>query len=99
MRPVLHGDAVAAARALLLVPRADRLHAMHTYLARADAADRYRKRFGRAHPCWGNGALMAVVQGEGEPPEPPLDASEYCRCLAEVFLALAAWREEKEEFA
>lgn len=95
MRPILPGDAVAAARALYARPPAARLGAMATMLARAEAADAYRKRFHRAHPAWGNGSLMALAQREDLPPEPPLDDPDYCRCLALVFATLADRRETR----
>lgn len=95
MRPVLHGDAVAAARRLWALPEGARACEMARMLARAEAADRFRKRFGRAHPHWGNGALMAVAGAQSLPPEPRLDDAGYCRCLAVVYSALAAWRAEK----
>jgi len=92
MRPVLPGDAVSAARALYARPPAERAEAMTRMLARAEAADAYRKRFRRAHPDWGNGSLMALALREALAPEPPLDDPDYCRCLARVFAALAEHR-------
>ena len=92
MRPVLHGDVVAAARALLAMPAEKRRSAMGTMLSRASAADAYRKRFGRAHGAWGNGSLMAVAHGYELRPEPFLDDAEYCACLVMVFDTLMAWR-------
>ncbi|HDR29185.1 MAG TPA: hypothetical protein ENN83_11355 [Rhodovulum sp.] len=89
MRPVLPGDAVAAARALFACPPGKRTASMALMLERAEAADAYRKRFGRAHPAWGNGSLMALAQRESLPPEPLLDDPDYCRCLALVFATLA----------
>jgi len=93
MRPVLHGDAVAAARVLSALQPAAREGAIARMLSRAEAADAYRRRFARAHPRWGNGSLMAVALSERPAGEPPLDDPDYCRCLACVFLALAARRE------
>jgi hypothetical protein len=93
MRPVLHGDAVAAARALFVLPAEDRDQAMALMLSRAEAADCYRRRFARAHPQWGNGSLMAAAMSQRLPPEPPLDDAEYCRCVASVFSVLADRRE------
>ncbi|MGB8623260.1 MAG: hypothetical protein WCD16_10615 [Paracoccaceae bacterium] len=95
MRPVLHGDVVAAARALLPLPERARRDALRGMLTRAGAADAYRKRFGRAHPDWGNGSLMAVAQRGATAPEPFLDVSDYCRCMALVFDTLVAWRAER----
>lgn len=34
-------------------------------LDQADAAHRYTKRFGRPHPIWGNGSLMARALAQG----------------------------------
>ncbi|GAA0286001.1 DUF7742 family protein [Rhodovulum strictum] len=93
MRPVLPGDAVAAARALYARPSTERQAAMSLMLVHAEAADAYRKRFGRAHPVWGNGSLMALAQREALPPEPSLDDPDYCRCLAIVFGTLADRRD------
>ena len=61
MRPVLHGDVICAACALLAVPRGTRWRQAREMVAQADAADRYRRHFGRAHPNWGNGTLMAAA--------------------------------------
>lgn len=95
MRPVLHGDVTAAARALLPLPEEVRPAALRGMLARAGAADAYRKRFGRGHPDWGNGSLMAVALRGVAGPEPFLDAPDYCRCLALVFEELVRWRAQK----
>lgn len=91
MRPVLHGDAIAAARALKRRPADERGPALALMLARAEAADAFRIRFGRAHPAWGNGSLMALVGRETLPAEPPLDDPDYCRCLSLVYGVLAEW--------
>ncbi|TCO70903.1 hypothetical protein [Rhodovulum euryhalinum] len=99
MRPVLHGDVVAAARALYVRSPEERLAAMALMLARADAADAYRKRFHRAHPEWGNGSLMALACRQDLPPEPPLDDPDYCRCLALVLASLADSRMSKAAFS
>lgn len=92
MRPVLHGDVVAAAMALLQVPQGRRAIAFDAMLDRASAADSYRKRFGRRHPEWGDGSLMAVALPRVFGPEPFLDDLEYCRCMALVFDRLVGWR-------
>lgn len=95
MRPILYGDVVCAARALLELPEAAQRVALRAMLARAAAADAYRKRFGRVHPDWGNGSLMGVARRRPLRPEPALDDPFYCRCLSLVFEELAAWRAEK----
>ncbi|MCV2880990.1 hypothetical protein [Actibacterium sp. XHP0104] len=96
MRPVLHGDVVSAARALMGLPEAARRAAFQGMLVRASAADAYRKRFGKAHPEWGNGSLMAVALPGVKGPEPFLDAPDYCRCLSLVFDMLVEWRAARQ---
>lgn len=88
MRPVLHGDLTNAARHLLALPASARPAACARLIAQADAADRYRKRFGRAHPHWGNGTLMAAARRLPLPTEPPLHDTDYANCLILVLTAL-----------
>ncbi len=94
MRPVLHGDVVAAARALYPLEVGARATTLDSLLRRAAWADAFRKRTGRVHPVWGDGSLMAVALGQDPPPEPPLSDSVYCDCLAQVFEGLVAWRRD-----
>ena len=95
MRPVMHGDVVSAACAVLPLPALQRRGAILRMLAQARAADAYRKRFGRAHPLWGNGSLMAVARGHRVGPEPGLGDPAYCACLAQVFDTLVEWYGER----
>lgn len=95
MRPVLHGDVIAAAQAVLCLPEAARAGALRVMMSRAAAADAYRKRLGRAHPLWGNGSLMALARRGPLPPAPALSDNEFCRCLALVFDTLVEWRAER----
>lgn len=57
MRRILIGDLLAAAAVIRAA--ADPAEATQTLITEADAAHRYAKRFGRPHPVWGNGSLMA----------------------------------------
>ena len=57
MRRVLIGDLLAAAA--VIGAAADPAQTSRSLIAEADAAHRYAKRFGRPHPEWGNGSLMA----------------------------------------
>lgn len=98
MRPVLHGDVAAAARALLSVPDKDQRGLMLQMLERASVADAYYKRFGRGHPVWGNGSLMAVALCYDMVAEPFLDDPSYCRCWVVVFETLILWRSERALF-
>ena len=92
MRPVMHGDLTSAARHLLALPASARQGICARLIAQADAADRYRKRFGRAHPLWGNGTLMAAARRIPLPKEPPLHDPDYADCLILVLSALAQRR-------
>ncbi|WGW02523.1 DUF7742 family protein [Tropicibacter oceani] len=89
MRPVLPGDVSAAARALLAVPASARGGLARRLVLQADAADRYRRRLGKAHPFWGNGTLMAAALGRGAArDEPRLDDPDYAECFIAVLNAL-----------
>ena len=99
MRPVLHGDMVAAALVLLRLPVSERSAVMRDMLEQAAAADLYRKRLGKGHPAWGSGSLMAVAMRQGRAAEPFLDDPDYCRCLITVFTTLLDWRQERAAFS
>lgn len=90
MRPVLHGDVVAAACALLAVPDQARAGLIRKLIAQAELADRHRLRTGRAHPVWGTGSLMSAAMARPRRDEPYLDDKDYAACMAEVFHALIA---------
>jgi hypothetical protein len=93
MRPITHGDVTATARAVLGLPGGARRRAVLTLLERADAADRFRKRFGRAHPFWGNGSLMAVaLGGAGATSVPRGSDTGYLEAMAVVIEAILEWR-------
>ncbi|WP_449240103.1 DUF7742 family protein [Candidatus Rhodobacter oscarellae] len=84
----MHGDIVAAARVLYDAPQAARPLILDRLLSQAERADIYRRSEGAIHPFWGDGSLMAVALRKRPPPEPPLEDTEYCACLAQVFDAL-----------
>ncbi|MBK5928306.1 hypothetical protein [Rhodobaculum claviforme] len=88
MRPVLHGDVVAAARVLLCVPEVRRGRVMAELLRAADLADRYRRVTGRVHPDFGTGSLLAASAAWTRQDEPALDDPEYLDCLVAVLVAL-----------
>lgn len=93
MRQIAHGDVTAAARRLLDLPPESHKAAVTALLDRAEAADRFRKRHGRAHPFWGNGSLMAVALS-GRPPrgEPFLSDPDYLQAIATVIEGILDWR-------
>lgn len=92
MRPILPGDLSAAARALLCVPPAARGTMARRLLQEADAADRYRRRFRRAHAFWGNGTLRAAALARKVKDEPRLDDPDYLDCQFKMFEALMVWK-------
>jgi len=93
MRAVLHGDVVAAARCLLACPASERRVLMCRLLVMAEAAARFRRRAGHAHPRFGDGCLQTAAQVFPMKPEPCLDDPEYCACMLDVFESLLDWRE------
>jgi hypothetical protein len=88
MRPVLHGDVVGAARALLAVEAGDRNSLIHRLMMQAHWANKYRQMWGKVHPIWGDGSLEVAAVQHRQMPEPYLDAPEYCECMITVFEAL-----------
>lgn len=92
MRRVLHGDLVQLGRMLLTCPAPDRERTCLRALAEAHAADKYRRRFGRRHPEFGDGSLAAWAMRFPRPPEPPLDDPDYAACLRIVLTCLEDMR-------
>lgn len=88
MRPVMHGDVVAAARVLRSEIPETRPALLARLLRQTERADRFRKDTGRVHFLWGDGSLMTAALRRRPVPEPPLDDLDYCSCLAMVFEAL-----------
>lgn len=93
MRPVLPSDVEAAARALRPLPEAVRAAWLRRILAQTQAADAYRKRFGRAHALWGDGSLSGRLGPSAGAPD--LRDPLWCRCMAQVLDILADWRCEQ----
>lgn len=96
MRPVVHGDVVAAARVLWNSPDADHARLLARLLNEARWADAWRKRTGRAHPLWGDGTLMAAALMRRPGPEPSLADSRWLRCLATVLEGLVTAAGQRE---
>jgi hypothetical protein len=88
MRPVLPGDVSAAARALLAVPPGLRAGLARRLVAEAEAADRYRRRFRRAHALWGNGTLRAAALMRPLAAEPRGDDRDHLACQGLLIEAL-----------
>ena len=82
MRPLAPSDLSTAARMLLVLPDADRVAVMGRVISEAEAADRYRKRIGQAHPFWGNGSLEAAARARPLAPPRKFSDSDYLACIA-----------------
>lgn len=70
MRRCLIGDLLAAADCVVGMAGEDQSRHLARLLAEAHAAHRYARRFGRPHPRWGDGSLMARALAERPTPEP-----------------------------
>ena len=94
MRPVLHSDVIAAARALLAVPVALQESTCTRLLREAEWADRFTRRLGKPHPFWGNGTLLGAARGHKWGAEPTFDDPAYCTAFEVVLSQLAGrkWR-------
>ncbi|MFC3180091.1 DUF7742 family protein [Cypionkella sinensis] len=80
MRRCLPGDLIEAAA--LLAASATPQTLLTQLLDQADAAHRYAKHFGRAHPVWGNGSLMARALAEAGPRHPQTHSAQFLSALA-----------------
>lgn len=94
MRAITQGDVSAATRAVLNLPADVRSAAVRAMLEKAHAADRFRKRCGRAHPVWGNGSLMGIALSvRNRMGEPRLSDLGHLEAMATVIDAILDWRQ------
>ncbi|WP_438826413.1 DUF7742 family protein [Ruegeria atlantica] len=84
MRPVLHGDISAAARALLAAPPTERDRLCSRMIEEAELADKHVSQTGKLHPIFGNGSLMATARTRMLVDEPNFDDLQYCQCYEMV---------------
>lgn len=93
MRTITQGDVSVAARAIRGLPPDVQRHAISLLLEAAHAADIFRKRFGRAHPLWGNGSLMAAAMVAGGGRQDPFASDlPHLEAMAAVIEAILDWR-------
>lgn len=97
MRPVLHGDVSAAARALLAVPQRSRRSLCIKMVAEAELADLHVQRTGRLHPDYGNGSLMTAARTRVLADEPSFDDPNYCQCFGMVLRQLIRHQARKTQ--
>lgn len=84
MRPVLHGDVSAAARALVAAPQSDRDRLCERMILEAELADKHVGQTGHLHPLFGNGSLMSTARTRRLADEPSFDNLQYCQCFEQV---------------
>lgn len=89
MRPVLHGDVISVARAMLRVEAGERERLCIRIFRQAEQADIYVLRHRKLHPKFGNGSLMAAARRLPLADEPTFDNTEYCQCVISVLTLLA----------
>lgn len=92
MRPVNLADIEVAARVLMAVEEDDRPKTMADIIARADVADRWRRKLHRPHPVYGTGTLMSAAQAYSKAPRPLCIARDELYAYAVVIEALVARR-------
>jgi hypothetical protein len=84
---------MALARGIAEVPAPDRAMACQAAFERAHVADKYRKRFGRLHPKWGNGSVMGFAMlAYKTRKQNDLSDPAYCDAFACALVALKTWR-------
>lgn len=93
MRPILLSDIESATQHVITLPEHERKQAVLNALWKAEAADRFRKRFRSAHPKWGRGSLSDLFQGESADVRGPIwDQPEEVSAIASVLAAIVDWR-------
>ena len=93
MRAVMIGDLMALARGISGLPAAKRVSECLRAFDCAHVADKYRKRFGRLHPKWGNGSVMGfALLAYGGHRRHDLSDPAYCAAFEIVLKALRLWR-------
>jgi hypothetical protein len=90
MRRCLIGDLIEAAAVVAALDSADKSACCQRLISQADAAHRYAKRYGRAHPTWGNGSLMARALMERPLKIWPHSSAPFLQALSLITQSLAA---------
>jgi len=90
MRQPRHEDVHAVARALLSVAEHRRTWVMRRIFREADLAMASIRNGASAHPKWGEGSLMSAALRRKPIAAPSLSDPEFCRCLAQVYQAIAS---------
>ncbi len=100
MRQVSHADLSACARLLWCNPVQDWPEIIETILTCAEAADRFRKHFGRLHGVWGDGTVAGYIGANFIlPPEPCLSAPGYIEAQLAFLHAVLKWRQQQKRMS
>jgi hypothetical protein len=101
MRPVLPGDVFALANQLARWSADTWPERCERLFFEADCADKYRKRFHRLHPAWGNGSLMGRVMALSDHNgcSAHFGDPKFCGALAGSLTSLSDWRAFKAKCA
>jgi hypothetical protein len=89
MRRCLAGDLLSAAEAIAAAAPGAQDPLARRLIQQADAAHRYAKRFGRAHPHWGNGSLMSRALLMSPHPATDRQSPAFLEALALIATLLA----------
>lgn len=85
MRALLHLDVVTLARVLLGAELSDRVTLCDEIFDIAQAADKYRKRYGICHVRFGSGSLASACHGLAQRNEPFLSDRDYAHCMKVIY--------------
>jgi len=76
------------ARVLLRHSPSERVSIAEKLLAAAEDAQEHRRVYGRMHPCYGGGSLMAVAGRFSPGAEPDFSDLNYCDCWIAALRAI-----------
>jgi hypothetical protein len=90
MRRCLIGDLIEAAAVVAASDSIDKSACCYRLITQADAAHRYAKHYGRAHPLWGNGSLMARALLDRPAKIWPHSSAPFLQAMSLISQTLAA---------
>ncbi len=89
MRRCHYSDLFAAASVVAAAAVPERAKLTDQLIVQADAAHRYTKRLGHAHPYWGNGSLMSRALLEPQSRHFPPHSPAFLSALALIAMSLS----------
>lgn len=97
MQEVLIEDVLNAAAAIADLPPPRRHWVAMRMVAEAAAADKYRRKTGRAHPRWGDGSLMTAARRRPCAASRRLTSAGFRRALCQVIEMLGVIYPDAQE--